>query len=55
MDKNIIFLLTYCEADEWIKFTPPSKFKEKFSKKFLCRLDSHPHGQGIETDGTKAN
>ena len=34
MDKNIIFLLTYCEADEWIKFNPPSKFKEKFSGLF---------------------
>lgn len=40
MDKNIIFLLTYCEADEWIKFTPPSKFKEKFSNYRFIVLDN---------------
>lgn len=40
MDKNVIFLLTYCEADEWIKFTPPSKFKENFSNYKFIVLDN---------------
>ena len=40
MDKNIIFLLTYCEADEWVKFAPPSKFIEQFSKYKFIVLDN---------------
>jgi len=33
-------LLTYCEAEEWTQFTPPSKFKEQFSKYKFIVLDN---------------
>ena len=38
--KKVVFLLTYCEANDWVKFNPPEVFNDKYKEYSFIVLDN---------------